>query len=152
MKLILPKKLIADPQKLARALTNTLNGVQKNIKIDFDVTTQSWKDRAEFLMTSPDTWTRRAATSNKIYGYVNDGTRPHRILPKKKMLRFNTPFSPKTLPNQIMSGPGSKGASVVFSRGVNHPGTKARKFDVAIKQKWDAQFGPIMQRAVDSEV
>ena len=34
MKLILPKKLIADPQKLTRALTNGLNGVAKDIQTD----------------------------------------------------------------------------------------------------------------------
>ncbi len=152
MKLILPKKLVADPVKLTRALTNALNGVAKDIQIDFKVTTQTWDHKVDFPIQQPSAYRRIVATDDEIYGYVNDGTRPHRILPKGKMLRFNTPFRPKTLPNKIMSGPGSKGTAVVFSRGVNHPGTKARKFDVAIKDKWDKEFGVIMQRAVDSEI
>jgi len=153
MKLIIPKKLIADPQKMARALTNALNGVAKDIQVDFKVTTQTWKHRADFAISNPATYTRRVATDDTIYGYVSGGTRPHRIAPKGGgMLRFNTPFKAKTVPNKIMSGPGSVGGATVFSRGVNHPGTTARNFDVAIKEKWDKQFAQIMQRAIDSEV
>jgi len=51
-----------------------------------------------------------------------------------------------------MSRSGSQGSAQVFARGVNHPGTKARRFDVAIQQKWDREFGPIMQRAIDAEL
>lgn len=152
MKLILPKKLVADPAKLSRALTNALNGVAKDIQVDFMVTTQTWEHKVPFLIQVLGAYRRIVATDDEIYGYVNDGTRPHRIRPKGKMLRFNTPFKPKTLPSKIMSGPGGKGTSEVFSREVNHPGTKARKFDVAIKDKWDKEFAVIMQRAVDAEV
>ena len=152
MKLILPKKLIADPVKLKRSLTNALNGVAKDIQIDFMVTVQTWEHRVPFLIQVLGYYRRIVATDDEIYGYVNNGTRPHRIMPKGKMLRFNTPFRPKTLPNKIYSGSGSKGTNVVFSRGVNHPGTKARKFDVAIHDKWEKEFGVIMQRAIDSEV
>ncbi len=152
MKLILPKKLIADPAKLSRALTNALNGVAKDIQVDFKVTTQTWSHKPDFPISSPSTYRRIVATDDEIYGYVNDGTRPHKILPKGKRLRFNTPFRPKTLPNKIYSGPGSKGSTEVFSRGVNHPGTKARNFDKAIKDKWEKEFPRIMQLAVDSEV
>ena len=153
MKLILPKTLIADPQKMARALTNALNGVAKDISLDFSVTTQTWQHKVDFSISSPSAYRRIVATSNKIYGYVNDGTKAHDIFPKKKILVFNTPFKPKTVPNKIMSGPGSKGTNRVISkRGVHHPGTKPRAFDKAIKEKWDKEFGVIMQRAVDSEV
>jgi len=153
MKLIIPKKLIADPAKLVRTLTNALNGVAKDIQVDFKVTVQGWRHRVEFPIASPATYSRRVSTDDEIYGYVNDGTRAHRIRPKGGgVLVFQTPFRAKTVPNQIMSGPGGTGGATVFSRGVNHPGTKARKFDVAIKEKWDKQFGAIMQRAVDSEV
>lgn len=152
MKLILPKKLVADPAKLTRALINAMNGVAKDIQVDFKVTTQTWKHTVDFPIQQPSAYRRIVATDDEIYGYVNDGTPQHRILPKGKMLRFNTPFRPKTLPNKIMSGPGSKGTNEVFSRGVNHPGTKPRAFDKAIKDKWDKEFGVIMQRSIDAEV
>lgn len=153
MKLIIPKKLIADPAKMARALTNAMNGVAKDVKIDFAVTTQTWRHRADFAISSPATYTRRVATDDEIYGYVNDGTRPHIIQAKPGgILEFWTPFTSKTLPNQIMSRAGRVGNTINRARLVQHPGTTARKFDVAIKQKWDKQFGQIMQRAIDSEV
>lgn len=152
MKLIIPKKLLADPAKLSRALENALNGVALAVQVDFKVTVQTWEHKVAFPITIPSYYRRIIATDDEVYGYVNSGTRPHRILPKGKMLRFRTPFTSKTLPNQIMSRGGSTGSAEVWSRGVNHPGTTARRFDVAIKQKWDRQFGDIMQRAIDAEV
>lgn len=154
MKLILPKQLIADPKKMARALENAMNGMAKDIQIDFQVTVQTWKHKADFSISSPATYTRRVATDSQIYAWVNDGTPAHDIFPKPGgILRFTTPFVSKTLPNQIMSRSGSKGTTMAISkRGVHHPGTTARNFDVKIQQKWDKQFGTIMQRAVDSEV
>ncbi len=153
MRLILPKKLIADPAKLTRALINAMNGVAKDIQVDFKTTTQSWEHKVDFPIQQPNAYRRIVATDDEVYGWVNDGTKAHDIFPKKKILVFKTPFKPKTVPNKIMSGPGSKGTNVAISkRGVHHPGTKARKFDVAIKNKWDKEFGVIMQRALDSEI
>lgn len=154
MKLILPKKLVADPAKLSRAITNALNGVAKDIQIDFAVTTQNWKHKVEFPISSPSTYRRIISTDDEIYGYVNDGTREHDIFPKAgSILVFKTPFKPKTLPNKIMSGPGSVGTTIAISkRGVHHPGTTARAFDKAIQEKWEKQFQGIMQRAIDSEI
>jgi len=50
--------------------------------------------------------------SNVAYaGFVNDGTRPHTIRPRRaKALRFRV------------------GGRIVYARVVNHPGTKARPF------------------------
>lgn len=153
MKLILPKKLIADPAKMARALTNALNGVAKDIQLDFAVTTQTWKHKPSFPISSPSGYRRVISTDDEVYGYVNDGTRAHIIRPKAGgVLVFRGPFRAKTLPNQIASGPGSVGSAETFARGVQHPGTKPRNFDTAIQAKWDRQFQGIMQRAIDSEV
>lgn len=51
-------------------------------------------------------------------GFVNDGTKPHRIRPRNaKVLRFNV------------------GGRTVFARVVNHPGTKAKPFlDRALRE------------------
>lgn len=153
MKLIIPKKLIADPAKLSRALTNAMNGVAKDIQVDFKVTTQTWSHKVAFPITSPATYERVIATDDEIYGYVNDGTRAHDIAPKGGgVLRFSTPFQAKTLPNQIMSRSGSKGTTPAVARVVHHPGTTARAFDKAIHDKWEKLFPDIMQRAIDSEV
>lgn len=153
MKLIIPKKLIADPKKLARALTNALNGVAKDIQIDFKVTTQTWEHKPSFPISSPSAYRRIVSTDDEVYSFVNDGTRPHIIRPKGGgVLVFRTPFRAKTLPNRIASGPGGTGATEAIAREVNHPGAAPRAFDKAIKEKWDQRFAVIMQRAIDSEV
>jgi hypothetical protein len=153
MKLILPKKLVADPKRLARALTNALNGVAKDIQTDFRATTQTWQHAVDFPIDSPSDYRRTVSTDDEVYGYVNDGTRPHPIAPKGGgVLRFNTPFRAKTVPGRILSGPGGAGSTEVVARAVQHPGTAPRKFDVTIKEKWEKDFPTIMQRALDSEV
>lgn len=153
MKLIIPKKLIADPKKLARALTNALNGVAKDVQIDFKTTTQSWEHKPSFPIQSPSAYRRIVSTDDEVYAFVNDGTRPHIIRPKGGgVLVFRTPFRAKTVPNQIASTAGSVGATNAIARVVNHPGTKARNFDKAIQEKWEKRFAVIMQRSIDSEV
>lgn len=153
MKIILPKKLIADPAKLARALTNGLNATAKGVQVDFNVTTQTWQHKPSFAIDSPTPYQRTISTDDEVYGYVNEGTRAHDIRPKGKgILRFRTPFRAKTLPNTIASSAGSLGANQVVARVVHHPGSKARAFDRTIAKKWDAQMATIMQRAIDSEV
>jgi hypothetical protein len=150
-KVILPKKLVGDPQRMARVITNTLNATAKNIKIDFQVTSQTWNDKPDFVIEQPDPYERIIGTSHKIYDMLNEGTRAHDIRPRNgKVLRFGTPFRAKTIPRSISSGPGSKSKNVVWSRGVHHPGTKPRKWDEAIREKWDGLVGPIFQRAIDS--
>lgn len=153
MTVILPKNLVADPQKMARVLTNVLEAVAKNIQTDFRVTTQTWSGKPDFTIEQPSEYERVVGTGDENYTRLNAGTGPHEILPRAgSVLRFNTPFRAKTVPHSISSGPGAKGGTVVFSRGVHHPGTKARAWDTAIREKWDGLVGPVFQRAIDSEV
>lgn len=152
-RVILPKKLLADPAKLSRAITNTLNATAQGVKTDFGVTQQTWKHKAEFAITSPSQYEREVSTDDDIYRFVNDGTRAHPIAPHGKVLVFNTPFQSKTLPRSIASRAGSVGATTVITRKpVQHPGTAAREFDKVIAQKWDKQMAATFQRAIDSEV
>lgn len=148
---ILPKRALAEPAKLARALQNTLDSQAKNIQVDFNVTAQTWSHKPSFQIDTPDPYTRAIATSDPIYGMVNDGTRPHPIHASGRVLVFQGGFRSKTLPRSIGSGGGGASGPTVFAKSVNHPGTKARDFDRAIADKWDKLIGPIMQRAIDAE-
>lgn len=153
-RVILPKKLSVDPVKMSRVIVNTLNAVALDMKVDFSVTVQTWKDKPTFAIASPTPYSRTVGTDDPIYAMLNEGTKAHDILPKPgKILMFGTPFRSKTLPRQIMSGPGLKGNNKVISRhGVHHPGTEAREWDKTIAAKWDTKVGAIFQRAVDAEV
>jgi len=153
-RLIIPKKLIADPAKMARALTNGLNATAKGVQTDFNVTVQTWQHKPTFAISSPTPYQREISTDDTIYAFVNEGTKAHDIRPKQPggRLLFTTPFRAKTVPRQIRSNAGSKGSTPVVAQVVHHPGTEARAFDVVIAEKWDKQMPTIMQRSIDSEV
>ena len=119
----------------------------------FERTTATWKKRPTFTIKV----TRKGftvSTDDKIYGYVDEGTRPHRIMPKRPdgVLRFNSPFRAKTTPNSISSTAGSVGGDVNYRRGVNHPGTKARNFTKLIQKKIDKVKASIMQDEINKAV
>lgn len=153
MKVILPRNLFSTA-KLEQAIENALTGSAKAAKVDFDVTTQTWDRRPDFTIDS-EPGKRTISTENEIYGYVNDGTRPHIIAPKNPggMLVFGVPSGAKTQVRTIGSGAGSKGSTIVRTRKpVQHPGTDAREFDQVIKEKWDDLLPKTLQGAIDSEV
>lgn len=154
LKVFVPKGLVADPAKLARAVANGLDAAQAGALEDFRVTTQTWDHQPEFVKQSPDAGTRVVGTDDTIYGFVNDGTRPHVIVGKPgKGLAFGAGgFRAKTRVGAIRSNKGSKGSPTIVRPKVNHPGTEARKFDEAIAEKWQKQLPIAMQRAIDSEV
>jgi hypothetical protein len=151
---ILPKKpLIFNAPKQRMVITGQLNVVAKYIQDDFKKTVSTWKHDVSFVITIPEEYTRRIATDDEIYGMLNAGTPEHLILPRNvKLLRFNVPFRAKTVPQQISSGPGSIGSQTVFSRGVNHPGTDARDWDITIALKWIDLVGKLFQDAIDEAV
>ncbi len=151
-KVILPKKLISNPQAMARAITNGLEAGAKAMQVDFKVTTQTWEHGVSFVIEAPTPWQRIIGTSDGIYAMLNEGTRAHPITAHGGVLAFRTPFRAKTLPNSISSGAGGRGNNQVFRRTVQHPGTKARNWDKAIAKKLQGQFAVIMQRAIDATV
>lgn len=141
-----------DPKKHAKAVTNTVAAAGKAVRVDFKVTTKTWKTQVDFAIDAPTPYVRRVYTTNRIYIFVNYGTKPHWIRPRnKKVLAWKGGGRPKSKPGAIKSNKGSRGRGVtVFARAVRHPGTKARDFDQVIVKKWQEQFPLIMQRAIDS--
>lgn len=156
IKVIIPRGLLLDPARLVRGLENGLTAAAKATKIDFDVTTQTWRKRPDFTIKDQPS-ERIIATDNEIYGYVNDGTRPHIIVAKNgKSLAFKWggkgSYSPKTAVRVIGSGASSQSGSIIRPRAIHHPGTDAREFDQVIADKWEDKLPEIVQRAIDSEV
>lgn len=139
---------------MRRVIENTLNAQAKAIKVDLALPAQTWRHKAPATIAKTGPYERTITVDDPIYVMLNDGTKPHDIKPKKPggMLRFQGPFRAKTVPNEIRSNKGSVGAVVTWSRGVHHPGTKARNWDRVIAKKWRGRIGDIFQRAIDSEV
>ena len=155
MTVIVPTRFLRNPARFERAIENTLDGAAKDVKVDFNVTTGTWDDRPEFEITTPQKGVRLIKTTHKIYFFISGGTKPHIIRPRNaKALSFNaTGFRPKSRVGYIGSNKGhqaDKDPRRVLV--VHHPGTKAREYPQAIKEKWDKELPKIFQRAIDSEV
>jgi len=151
-KVFVPKSLIGDPAKLARAVANGLDGAAAGALIDFKVTTATWQHQPAFDTSSPNEASRVVGTDDTIYRFVNEGTRPHIIVAHGKGLAFNSGgFRPKSRVRVIGSNAGSAGGSPIVRPMVHHPGTEARQFDQAIAEKWNKQLAVVMQRAIDAE-
>lgn len=151
---IVPKDLLFNPAKLARAIENTLDGVALNIKADFGVTTRTWKTRPAFYIRRARVGERTIYTDNEIYHYISGGTKPHPIRGRRGRLGFYSKgFRAKSRVRFIGSNKGAQ-ASQDFRtpKEVTHPGIKAREYPEAIGEKWDKKVGPIFQRAIDAEV
>ncbi len=148
---IIPKNRFTAAQ-LDRIVENTLNQSALACKVDFEVTAQTWNHRPGFSIDSKP-GERIVGTDDTIYGYVNDGTRPHMIYPRRaRRLAFASGYRAKTRPGSISSSSGGSSGGTVFARAVHHPGTKARSFTKAIAKKWQQLLPQQMQRAINAEV
>lgn len=86
----------------------------------------------------------------EIYGYVDQGTRPHLITPKNgPFLSFHTGYSPKTLakPARTVGGGGTSSGPRVFAKVVHHPGSEAREFSKTIAEDILPDFKNIIEKA-----
>jgi hypothetical protein len=124
-----------DYKALLKAAEAALQEGGKSIKSDLEGATSTWENKPQFEIQGPflkgsELFIRVAPRTNvEIFKYVNDGTQPHMIFPRKgKFLSYQRDFTPKTQPWSLSSGPGGKSGPYVKRLGVTHPGTEARKF------------------------
>ena len=153
IKVILPPT--NDPLKskqLMKACANALNACAKGAKADFGTTTQTWNTKPEFKIDESQQDRRVVGTGDDIYGFVDEGTRPHLILPRraKRLAIIGINSRPKTRPGFIGSVQGGRDNTNVYTKHVNHPGTAARKFSVAIRDKWSKQMLVVFEKAIQS--
>lgn len=144
-----------DPQQAVRAIENVLTMQAKAIKVDYGVTTRTWKNKPTFVIEKRP-FERLIYTTDKVYGIVSAGARPHKIRARNApMLAFQWggpgSYKPKTQPLSIASRAGGATGPIVRRKEVNHPGHKARKFPEAIGKKWDERAPRQLQRAIASE-
>ena len=160
IKQISPTKLKEDAMRLA--MLNPLHKVAREMLADFEKTTESWEHKVEFKVAvslalgGPSV---HITTDDEIYGYVNNGTDPHLIwagaytgLSNKKALSFRWggkgSYKAKTTPRKIGSQPGGPTGPRVAMPYVQHPGTKARKFDEEIQKLWEPKFKRRMEQVM----
>lgn len=141
----------ADPERI---IQNTLTSIAKSVKVDFGVTVATWKHKPVFKIFG-NKYVRIIRTDDKIYYWVNFGTKAHVIRAKSRGgLRFQGGYRAKTVVGQIRSRAGGPYGKFVNPppQEVHHPGTKGRKFDEAIGKKWERLSHIAFERAIQSEL
>jgi hypothetical protein len=113
---------------------------------EFKKTTKTWQHKVDFETIKDTTGGSMAVlvgTDDEIYGYVEQGTKPHKI-PKTpnpaKRLAFvwggKGSYRPATSPKWIGSRNASVSGTLRRPLQVDHPGTQAREFSAVI-EKWE---------------
>lgn len=154
VEVIIPKQLVFDPKRMLKTVDNALDQAAAGCKADFNTTTSTWNHRPTFLVRK-GAGERTIYTSDVIYNYVSEGTRPHIIRPRqaKRLHFFRTGFRPKSRYRYIGSNQGAvANQDETFTQLVHHPGTAAREFEKVIAEKWEKELPIELQRAIDAEV
>jgi hypothetical protein len=150
LKQIHPDKL-KDVEMYA-ALYEMADQIAKEMEFDFVITTGTWTHQVKFerlVQVGPKSIEIFVGTDDPIYGYVDEGTKPHVILPRgKNVLAFPEGFVPKSQPNVISSFKGGHFGKTIFSKGVIHPGTKPRNFSKEIQKKWKNKIRGNVEKAM----
>ena len=136
---ITQKSKIRTPKGIDRDILSAYEDEIKEVLREFEGTTATWKTPVKFKVVRKSKGVTEIVTDSEIYGYVDQGTRPHIIRPKQAgyPLRFKAGgFRPKTTPRQLGSSAGSPAQPPpVAAMKVNHPGTDARDFSDIIATK-----------------
>lgn len=140
------------PFDFAALIERELDHESRQIVEDLQAVTSTWKHKPKFVVTNRLGF-RTIATASKIFGYVDEGTRPHIIRPRKaKRLRFNAMFKAKSVPNRFVARQGASAPPVVFAMEVHHPGTKARGFTKLVANRSKKRVGRRFQSAITKAV
>jgi hypothetical protein len=160
MEVQIPTRLLFNQKSLSKAIQDGVTSTAEAVRVDFVATTNTWKHKPKFVKKSNGFASTTISTDDQIWNMLEVGTRPHIIKPKPTnksgMLRFrwNGPgsYGAKTRPGWLSSKGAKYPTTPVRRRMVKHPGTKARKWTIAARDKYAKLMPRIMQRAIDSVV
>ena len=135
-------------KEIRRAIEKTKRPVLK----EFQAVVQNWEHKPKFIAKRKgyDITVRPTGPNAKIWRYVNDGTRPHKIKARNApTLRFKWggpgSYVPKTKFWGQFGGPGVvRGGTWRSPKEVRHPGTKPREFDSRIANR----MAPVLAQAI----
>lgn len=150
------RALITDLNNIARdAISKALdNEVKPALIKSHNLVVANWEHKPKF-QTRKDIKTDKISMTvfpvgpnTKIYIFVDQGTKPHIIEPKKApRLVFQTGYKSKTLarPARTVSGGGVATGPTVYAKKVNHPGSEAREFSETIAGDIEPDFKRIIE-------
>ena len=146
-KFYVPKRIeIFDAQ--IQAMLNVIDWGER----EFEATVRTWDHEVIFQKEIRVLKTRIIGivwTDDEIYGYVDKGTKPHKIRPKKAtILAFPETYLAKTAINLIGSGSGGSSGDTVFAKEVDHPGNDPRNFSKIIRDYMQELMAEEMKRTM----
>jgi hypothetical protein len=149
-------KLSRAHQRNARRLPDAIEAGFAEITVAsiglYEKTTRTWKHRPKFYPKR----TARGVTINtdsEIYGWVDEGTKPHIIRAKNApFLVFRYPYKAATKPRVIASYKTSYGKNWARKFEVHHPGTKPRKFTDEISKRMQKRAAGIMRKHINAAI
>ena len=134
---IRPKRLKVE--SCAKEIKAALKDEGRDVVKEYEKTVATWKKKPKFesiVDVSGGDAAVLTGTDSEIYGYVDEGTRPHIIRPvRASRLRFKSGYKAKTQPRKIGSQAGGAFGDTVYAMQVRHPGSKAREFSPTIQKR-----------------
>jgi hypothetical protein len=145
LKALKPPPPMKYKEQYLKAFADAMNDTKKDMLKDYRDTVTTWKHKVRFVASQPQSqggnYVLNVGTDDKIYGYVDKGTKPHIIRAKRSpYLRFRTGYKAKTIPLALRSRTGGASGGWVSPQVVHHPGTEARQFSVIISERAQAKF------------
>lgn len=128
-----------------KAFVGALNDTKKDMLKDYRDTVETWKHKVRFVASTPRSdggnYILVVGTDDKIYGYVDKGTKPHVIRAKRKpYLKFKTGYTAKSIPLALRSRSGGYSGGWAQAKAVHHPGNEARRFSEVISTRAQYKF------------
>jgi len=145
-------KLGKSMRGLARKHPQTVRVATREVAVEaqtlFERTVHTWTNPPQFTIEEAR-GTFRVGTDDPRYKWVDEGTRPHEIRPRRaSVLRFTGPYQPKTKPGVLASYAGGRGRIVIWAQRVMHPGTEARGFSTIIRERVQATAANVVRAAL----
>lgn len=142
----IPKDLF-DTKQFEKDAIDVLDWMVKETYKDYKATVGTWKHHVSFYIKQAH-WedayrvlTSGIATTDLIFIGVDQGTRRHDIpARRKKTLKYQKHFRPKTVPKRIGSTAGGKYGPWRSPKKVTHPGTQPRRFTETIAANREPDF------------
>ncbi len=141
-----------EQEAFLKELTAEVESVGNDMILDLELTTATWDHQPKFeklTQVGPKSVEVFVGTDDEIFGFVDKGTKAHKIRPKGPYpLRFRSKYKSKTVPNILSSRKGGASGDEVHAMSVNHPGGKPRNITKTMTKKWKKPYKRRMEGAM----
>lgn len=138
VKAIKPQRF--NQEAFVKEFTAEVESIGNDMLLDLELTTATWDHQPKFekiTQVGPKSVELFVGTDDKIFGFVDKGTKAHKIRPKGPYpLRFKSGYRAKTVPNILSSRKGGSFGDEVRAASVNHPGGAPRNITKTMTKKW----------------